>query len=53
MNKQYRLNRKEARAAIVALAVFINLTYGITTEPIKNLREDAILLWQNLTFHYR
>lgn len=52
-DKQYRLNRKEARVTLVALAIFIHMTDGIKLEPIAKLRKDAKELWQNLSFHYQ
>lgn len=50
-DKEYRLNRKEARVAIVALAFFIHITSGIEKEPISTLRKEAQKLWMNITFH--
>ncbi len=52
-NKQYRLNQKEARVTLVALAIFIHLTNGIEVEPIAKLRKDAKELWMNLGYHYQ
>ena len=52
-DKNYRLNRKEARVTLVALAIFIHLTDGIEVEPIAKLRKDAKELWMNLGFHYQ